>query len=451
MKFSIRFGAALWAALVLAAPAVTQARTWEVSSDTTNAGQRLTNALLNAQSGDRIHVQAPGPYFAPPGGWRIKRSIELFGDGAGRAVFQDPKHTSTMLRPASTNDPVLVLDLSEVPTGQSLWNVYLHDLQIGQTVNVPAPAGPRSNGVFLQITDEKTVSNLRLARLFIYGMGNDGIHLEGKDGISDPVGVTIENCNSIYNRRHGLLARYVNQLDVRGGAYRGNWHKGAQIQSCPAVHVTATTLESNQKAGAGVDTLAAAQLFVEDSGGFQVSGCHFEGFANKGGSSATAVTINSCGGYIGENYFYINRESRGATGIYIGWSSQSIVVGANQWCWVDKLVEVADLPTTISCTILPQNVAHWARAESRIVLPDAPDRGHLMVVPTANGSNLTAGLALPRLSKGKRDAMSSLAAGGTLRAGLLIFNDSTGKLNYYDGSAWRELTDAPTSSEAVKR
>jgi hypothetical protein len=169
--------------------------------------------------------------LAPPGGWRIKRSIELFGDGAGRAVFQDPKHTSsTMLRPASTRDPVLVLDLSEVPTRQSLWNVFLHDLQIGQIVNVPAPLSPMSDGIQLKIVDEKTVCNLRLARLFVYAMGNDGIHLEGKDGTYDPVGVTIEDCVSSYNSRHGLLALHVNQLIIRGG---GAWELlGAQSGLC---------------------------------------------------------------------------------------------------------------------------------------------------------------------------------------------------------------------------
>jgi hypothetical protein len=275
-------------------------------------------------------------------------------------------------------------------------------------------------------------------------MGNDGIHLEGKDGKYDPVGVSIQDCNSVFNRRHGLLAIHVNQLDVRGGGYDGNWRKGAQFQNCPAVHVSGTTFESNSKGGTGVDSLAAAQVFVENSGGFQITGCHFEGFTNRGGST-TAVTINSCGGYIGENFFYADPATHGARGIYIGWDSRSVVVGANEWAWVDKLVEVADLPTTTSCTILPQNVAPYSRSESKVVVPDAADRGHLMVVPTANGSNLTAGWALPRLSKKVRDGMTPLAAGGTLRRGLLIFNDSTGKLNYYDGKAWRELTDAPAT------
>jgi hypothetical protein len=444
MRPGTRLGAALWAALTLAAPVATQAKTWEVASDTTNAGQRLTNALLNAQNGDRIHVQSPGPYLAPPGGWRIKRSLELFGDGAGKPVFQDPKHTSTMLRPATTNDPVLVLDLSEVPKEQSLWNVYIHDLQIGQALTVPAPAGPNSNGLQLKITEEKMVGNLRLARLFVYGMGNDGIHLEGKDGKYDPVGVAIEDCNSVFNRRNGLAARHVNQLDVRGGGYDGNWRKGALFQNCPAVHVSGTTFQSNSKGGAGVDSLAAAQVFVENSGGFQITGCHFEGFTNPGGS-ATAMTVNSCGGYIGENFFYADSKTHGATGVYIGWDSRAVVVGTNDWAWVDKLVEVADVPTTTSCTILPQDVVSYSKSEARVVVPDAPDRGHLLVVPTANGSNLTAGWALPRLSKRVRDTMTPLAEGGTLRRGLLIFNESTGKLNYYDGKAWRELGDTPAT------
>lgn len=437
------FAAAALATLVLAAPGAALAKTWEVASDTSNAGQRLTNALANAEDGDRIHVQSPGPYIAPPGGWRIRRSIELYGDGAGKAVFQQgARHTSTVLQPHGGADPVLVLDLSEVPLHQSLWNVYLHDLQICQTGNVPAPGNPGSNGVFLKITEEKTVASLRLSRLFVYGMGNDGIHLEGKDGTWDPVGVSLDDCNSVYNTRHGLLARYVNQLNVRGGAYHGNWNKGAQIQGCPAVHVAGTTFESNQKQGARKDTLAAAQLFIENSGGFQVSGCHFEGFANPGGSSQRAVAINSSGGYVGECFFSGNGSTL-STGIYVGWSSHSVVVGTNDWSHVEKLVEVADVPTTTSCTVLPQNVSYSADAAARIVVPDAADRGHLLVVPTSNGSNLTAGLALPRLTKQTRDAMKPVSAGGTLRKGLLIFNETSGKLNYWDGTAWREVGDLP--------
>jgi hypothetical protein len=287
------------------------------------------------------------------------------------------------------------------------------------------------------------VGNLRLARLFIYGMGNDGIHLEGKDGSWDPVGVSIEDCNSVYNARHGLLALHVNQLNVRGGAYDGNWHKGAQIQGCPAVHIAGTTFESNEKTGVKVDSLAPAQLFLENSGAFQVSGCHFEGFANKDGSGQTAITINSRGGYVGDCFFFSNGIAPGSTGIYVGWESHSVVIGPNDWAHVDKLIEVADLPTTTSCTVMPQNVSESKGVASKVVIPDAADRGHLLVVPTSNVSNVTAGLGLPRVSQGARNAMTPAAAGGTLRKGLLIFNDSTGKLNYWDGASWREVGDLP--------
>src|SRR5688500_1091148 len=127
--------------------------------------------------------------------------------------------------PKSTKDPVLVLALGEVPTEQALWNVHIHDLQISQGIRVPAPAHPASNGVHLKITDKKYVANLQLSRLFIYGMGNDGIHLEGKDGTHNPQRVKIEDCHSVFNTRHGLLAAYVNQLHVQGGMYEGNWNK----------------------------------------------------------------------------------------------------------------------------------------------------------------------------------------------------------------------------------
>jgi hypothetical protein len=439
-----RFGAMVWAGLALLAPAVGDARTWEVASDTTNPGQRLTNALLNAQNGDRIHVHAGGPYVAPPGGWRIKRSIDLYGDGAGRAIFQDAgarPPRSTLLVPRTTSDPVLVLDLSEVPAGQSLWNVHVHDLQIAQVGRVPAAAHPTSNGIHLKIENEKLFNNLQLSRLFVYGMGNDGIHLEGKDGKWDPIRVKIEDCHAAFNARHGLYARHVNQLRIEGGGYWGNWNKGAHLMSCPAVHVSGTTFESNQKGGVKADPLAAAQLFVENCGGFQVSGCHFEGFVDNARSGVrTAVTINSPGGYIGDCYFHGVASKPGSTGIHVGWESHSVVVGSNEWSYVDKLVEVADLPTTKSCTVLPQAVTYSTGVASRIVIPDAPDRGHVAVVPTSHTSNVTGGIGVPRISDAVRKAMRPASAGGTLRKGTLVFNETSGKLNYWDGSEWREVT-----------
>ena len=44
---------------------------------------------------------------------------------------------------------------------------------------------------------------------------------------------------------------------------------------------------------------------------------------------------------------------------------------------------------------------------------------------------------LPKITTTARDALSS-----TLESGFLIYNSTTNKMNFYNGSAWREINDS---------
>lgn len=54
----------------------------------------------------------------------------------------------------------------------------------------------------------------------------------------------------------------------------------------------------------------------------------------------------------------------------------------------------------------------------------------------AEFTSTTKGLLIPRMTTTQRDAISSPATG------LLIYNTSTNKLNFYSGSAWEAVTSS---------
>jgi hypothetical protein len=137
------------------------------------------------------------------------------------------------------------------------------------------------------------------------------------------------------------------------------------------------------------------------------------------------------GGYVGENFFFSNEiaarpESRRLVFVPVWWEP---TIGRGQ----------AGRDLGRNNTMSHRRRSIGMPSGSRIV-PDAADRGHMMVVP-GNGSNLTGRPRAPRLSGQIRMAFPTLCT----PCGLVIFNDSTGKLNYYDGKTWRELADAPAT------
>src|SRR5688572_8574696 len=134
---------AILAWFILAIPGRIDAKTWEVTPDTTNPGQRVTNALANATNGDRIHIHGPASYTAPPGGWFLRKSIEFYGDGRGVAFTAD---SGTILNAYSASDPILTLDPSF--TDYALQNVHIHDLQFrGKWNGTEGGASATGNGI----------------------------------------------------------------------------------------------------------------------------------------------------------------------------------------------------------------------------------------------------------------------------------------------------------------
>jgi hypothetical protein len=433
MRQTVRALAILAAGLVV--PAAASATTYEVTS----ASQLTTligtpTSFGTALAGDRIHIHRGPPYVAPVGGWVIRKPLEIFGDGPG-APFSGQggsPDSSTWLQPANPTTPVLVVDFSGWPIDY-LPNIYIHDLSIGQGIE-PTPADS-SNGIFCVNPSSKALTGFRLARVSVFNMGNDGIHLEGSNpGAGAIVGLSIEDSGAGFNRRHGLLVTNATVMTVVNGGFSENYGAGAVLIGCPGVHVIRTAFQGNQKLGGA---WTAAQLFLESCHPFLVSGGHFEDFTPSTPNSPAISLSNCLGGYIGSNSFG-TPSATGTTGIVVANMTKSIVVGPNLWADVDILVSVEDDTTVTSCTIQPQSIYSSNNVASKISVPEAVNRGHVVFSPVGNTSDLTAGFAFPRLTAAKRDAISAPASGGSRREGLFVYNDGTKRLNYWDGSTWRE-------------
>jgi hypothetical protein len=438
--------------IALLLPGTVRARTWEVTGDTVNAGQRITNALLNAVDGDRIHIASPGTYIAPAGGWILKKSLEIYGDGVGNQI--DPQ--ATFLRPADDSNPVLVIQ-SDSASSSMLENLYIHDLQIGQNV-WPGPTTLKSNsyGIYYsQGSSTKDLVTLRLERLFINGMANDGIHLDGDSrGIT---GVSMVKVVSTENAGSGLWIYHSSLVNVVDSYFSRNQMAGAKILGCGAARVMWSAFEENWKGTPDPGGGTVGHLTLAGSHGFLVHGCHFEEWDDRNGSAQdplamTAMYVYDCvGGQIGSCSFGNETLTTNSRAIFLGYTAPltNIVIQPNVFSAVDIAIELQDTPTLNSCVIFPQ--AHFGQyGPGKVIVPEAVDLGHVVLPTTKHGfGGITAGIELPRLSVARRDSMAAPGSGGTRREGLFSYNNDVKALNYWDGSRWRqEVAFFPTTTAA---
>ncbi|HET9216480.1 MAG TPA: hypothetical protein VFR18_05850 [Terriglobia bacterium] len=409
----------------------------------------IDSALAAAVGGDRIYIQS-GTYTAPPGGWKIKVPLEIFGDGTGDPYIGLSFISATLLTPASNNDRVIVLDDSLIKANGKghLNHIYIHDLTIGQTINPTAQ--PNSDGIYCLTS--ATVSppgvaqvSLRLARLRIANMGNDGIHLEGVNaGAAALQGVSIEDCTSHFNKGRGLYILNAQMFRLDGGIYSNNGEEGIKVASCSAPQLSTFECGANQTNHPNGDA-PLANLHLEGNLAFRVTGGHFEDWS-AGALVRDAVGITGgLGGYIGSCTFGIATAANATTarGIHIWYpyaNNTGIVIGPNSWSYVPTMIEVEDTPRTTSCVVEPQIMYDYnpLNFTPKIIVPETVDRGHVVVAPVSGGSRTMAGVALPLLSTARRDSMTAAGSGGTRREGLVIYNATSHRLTHWDGNRWLE-------------
>ncbi len=429
--------------LITAIPLVCCAHTWEATTDSA-----LTYALFSAANGDRVHIPGPATITASAS-WVIKTSIEVYGDGRGTS-----ESTNATVLTTSGNFPILTLDPSLTTNG--LEHVYIHDLQILGPWSSGGQPYPTSNGIHFDNSTPtgKHLSYLRLQRLLIKGMANDGIDLIPAGGSAYVIAPHIMDCVSEHNYGYGLRISNTTVAQVQDCGLRYNGLGGARITGANEPQILSTTLESN---GSLADQDAfRPRLFLETAHAFDVEGCHFEGI-KQGLNAKTAITVvGSWGGQISSNTF--SGSGISSKGIYICAGAppgpvNSITIGPNMYFDVDTLVRLDDSPNVTGCVIAPQAVYGSPGVASKLIVPEATDRGNIVMPATRTGTkggasyNTTAGIEFPRLSSTTRDLMTDPASGGNRREGLVIYNDTAKRLQNWNGTRWMEGIVSPSGSE----
>ncbi len=299
-------------------------------------------AIAAAADGDRIYFPSPGPYVAPPGGWRISKSLELFGDGPGDGTIAG---ASSIVPDASGN--AFVLDSTV-----TLVNIALHDLL------VVGAAGAKGRRAPVRLTQSDlgthTLSGLRIERVEFVAVAGDAILLDGgaRNAIMQ---VSITDCEINSAGGNGVTLRNTPVTSLRGGYIHDCRGFGLYGEAALGVRLFGVAFEHNQLEGRSNDQ--DSQLRLKLCHGFTVIGGHFEEFSSVSRPARTAITIENCrGGQLSSNVFMKNAARiSGSRGILIHGASQDIDVGSNSYWRVDTLVAIRSGDGTQRCSVRHQN------------------------------------------------------------------------------------------------
>lgn len=387
----------------------------------------LQDALDDARDGDRIYLPA-GTYFAPADGFRIRKQIELYGEGPGGAGG------GTILKPASSDStyPVLSVD----PTGLgALENLYLHDFQI---------AGPSEGHGFLcgdpeggQGTDK--VARLRIERVLVTDFVGVGFAMGTGGDVNEPqlLECVTEKCGgggavfdqtSLGNVTH---CRFTDGNTAMTGS--------ALLQAMnSALAVYACVFEGSQA--------ATSQLKFLDCTAPRVDACRFMSFPTDSDPLAEQKSalrvIRSPGGVVGGCYFELDNTVAGSKGIHVIpdlLRAGPVLILPNRFKNVAYLVYMAfeDSTDVKAAVVLPQ---FDDSASGQMVLPQDTNQG-LVAVPAMNrsGSNALAGLALPSHGIPGQDPTYN-ETGGTLA---YRFASNMGQVRAFVAGDWHTIRIGP--------
>jgi len=316
-------------------------------------------AFAAAHDGDRIYFPSPGPYPAPPGGFVIAKSLEIFGDGPGRGV-----DGASSIVPDRDGNAFVLDSTVTVP------NVHLHDLLVIRTGNDP---GTRAA---LRTTrpDNGTskVVGLRLERVSFVNTAADAIALDG-GAQSAVMLVTISDCEVNSAGGSGIVIKHATTTSVMNGYVHGCRSYGLYAEAS-GVHLFGAAFEDNQLAGTSNDQ--QPQVLLKLCHGFAVIGCHFEAFAAEARPARTALAAVNCwGGSVSSCLFVKNGGGvTGSRGVLILGGSRDIDIGANSWTFVDTLVAVRGAAANPGCTVRAQTPLKTDARAAGIVQGAAPDR-----------------------------------------------------------------------------
>src|SRR5439155_617106 len=234
-----------------------------------------------------------------------------------------------------SSDPVFVLDV----TGrtENLTNVYIHDLQITQPI-LPGPIRSNAYGIKFVWSGGLDLTALRLERLVIENMSNDGIHLDGSTrGIT---GVSIRQVLSTENAGHGVWINYSTLLNVVDCYFSRNQYSGATILACPGARVLWSAIEDNWRGTPNPSGGTVGHLTVANSDAFQVNGCHFEEWDDRNGNPQDPLAMTALyvygptqGGSITNNLFINDNLTANSRAVFLGYTASiaGVLIGSNEF------------------------------------------------------------------------------------------------------------------------
>lgn len=398
----------------------------------------LQDAIQATAPGGRLYMPA-GTYVAPPGGFVVDKSIEMFGEGG----------SSTVLKPnssAKTGEPVLKF----VAASPVIWSIHLHDFAVrGDGPGAPTQRYAGSHGISFIVPDTNhQFTEIRLERIYAAALGDDGFHIEGHDIGSGAIvfvyGVALEaiECwgSGFYIRNSTVVE--MHNCYANGNRLFGGYAKDSQVAwfSC-AFENNCRFVGSAPVVPGGADTLVydttwGAQLRLNSCHPGRIDACDFESFgittAEPNRTVRTAVILENCNGALVTNSAFYNPTRGTAPNMTMDSTCKGIVIpsgdGSPQfpsdgWATV--------MPCIFSNVGVPITVGDHATAVSvhtQRIVKDPLAAGAIDFKPP--------GIALPTI-----EVATDLRSWTTHSAGHLLFDATPGvnKLKCWDGTAWRTI------------
>lgn len=241
----------------------------------------LQSALDAAIDGDRVYVPA-GIWKSPAAsGFKIRSSIEVYGDGSGPAASSN----GTVLVPGGPNLDLLAVECSY----GALDGVYIHDLRLDQE---PIGQVKPSRGVVCALASLQAVDTIRIERVSVIHCTGNGIHVTGADGVTGFVGRVILDhtiCSTIGG--YGAYFENVRLVSSLRGECDSGLLGGMHCKSC-GVALYNAGFEYNGNVSA--PTVKTISLWLESCRLALVAACRFENFYF--GGPAIACQFDGCRG-----------------------------------------------------------------------------------------------------------------------------------------------------------
>jgi len=397
-------------------------------------------ALDAAVDGDAVYfpgIQFPTqPTYVQSGGFRITKSLEIYGDGPGDVAA----YTGTVFQAAGEGEPVFVI---EPPDPGTIVSVVLRDFKI----KTPPTTGVE--GIRCVLGANQTVESLRLERINVLEVGGAGFRIEGVSLDGGQIRMlAMLDCVAYRARGYGAIlkqvasARLVRTVmnDNGRGDPEGGGTAGGML--CEASGVALYLPAFDVAATDPVSPASEPQLTFLNARIARVDAGHFENFSRT--VVAEAVRFQGAGGaaVFGASNL-ANLDPPGpSTGLVVveGGTPENrpagpVVVLPNSHTRVQPDLIQVDAGAA-DVTLLPQFNDPRVDATTEtgaILLPANPENGGTLAMPYVRRIQASDSPAALIIQSATADSVSGLVDG------MLLYRSDTNQLRVRVGGSWRKV------------